>query len=86
MLSKPLSKHRGSFIGYSQIGSPLYSLTGEAHKTSSSMMVVLKNMLREVVTHQDSKRIFYFLCLNLAFTFVEISYGVLSNSNLYYIY
>jgi solute carrier family 30 (zinc transporter), member 5/7 len=81
MLSKPLSKHKGSFIGYSSVGNPLYSLTGETLKrTSMSMVTIIKNILREIVSHTDSRRIFYFLCLNLAFTFVELIYGAFSNS------
>lgn len=80
MLSKPLSRQRGSFIGYSSVGNPLYSLTGEAHKTSASMLTVARNIMREVIANADSKKIFYFLCLNLAFTFVELSYGALANS------
>ena len=81
MLSKPISGQRGgSFIGYSSLGSPLYSLTGEANKTSASNFITIKNMMREVVLNPDSKKIFYFLCLNLAFTFVELGYGVFSNS------
>lgn len=81
MLSKPLSKHKGSFIGYSSVGNPLYSLTGETLKrTSMSMFTIIKNILREIVSHTDSRRIFYFLCVNLAFTFVELIYGAFSNS------
>ena len=81
MLSKPLSKHKGSFIGYSSVGNPLYSLTGETLKrTSMSMFTIIKNILREIVSHTDSRRIFYFLCVNLEFTFVELIYGAFSNS------
>ena len=81
VLSKPLQTHKGSFIGYSAVGSPLYSLTGETLKrTSMSMLTVIKGILREIVTHTDSRHIFYFLCVNLAFTFVELTYGALSNS------
>lgn len=81
MLTRPLVKHKGSFIGYSSVGSPLYSLTGETlKKTSMSMITIIKNVLREIVNNTDSRQIFYFLCLNLTFTFVELSYGALSNS------
>jgi zinc transporter 5/7 len=45
-----------------------------------SMVTIIKNILREIVTHTDSRRIFYFLVLNLTFTFVELFYGVISNS------
>ena len=81
MLSRPLAKSKGSFIGYSSIGNPLYSLTGETLKrTSMSMVTIIKNILREIVLNTDSRRIFYFLCVNLMFTFVELSYGVFTNS------
>ena len=81
ILSRPLSKHKGSFIGYSSVGNPLYSLTGETlKKTSMSMVTVVKNILREILAQTDSRRIFYFLCVNLMFTFVELSYGTFTNS------
>ena len=81
MLSNPMSKQKGSFIGYSSVGSPLYSLTGESLKrTSMSMVTVIKNIIREIISHKDSRSIFYFLCLNLVFTFVELTYGTFSNS------
>ena len=74
MLSKPISKqHKGSFIGYSSVGSPLYSLTGETLKrTSMSMVTIIKNIVREILSHADSRQIFYFLCLNLVFCVVEL--------------
>lgn len=81
MLSRPLAKSKGSFIGYSSVGNPLYSLTGETLKrTSMSMVTIIKNILREILMNKDSRGIFYFLCLNLVFTFVELSYGVFTNS------
>lgn len=84
-LSYPLTIHKGSFIGYSSVGSPLYSLTGEnLKKTSMSMITVTKNVLREIIANNDSRKIFYFLCLNLLFTFVELIYGAFSNSKLHY--
>lgn len=81
MLSRPLAKSKGSFIGYSSVGNPLYSLTGETLKrTSMSMVTIIKNILRDIVLDRDSRKIFYFLCINLLFTFVELSYGVFTNS------
>ena len=59
----------------------MYSLTGETLKrTSMSMVVVCKNILKEILSHSDSRSIFYFLCVNLAFTFVELTYGAWTNS------
>jgi len=82
ILTQPLAKNKGSFIGYSSVnGNPLYSLTGEGlKKTSMSMFTVFKNILREVLNNKDSRGIFYFLCINLVFCFVELSYGVFTNS------
>lgn len=45
-----------------------------------SMVTICKNILREILISKDSRRIFYFLCLNLVFTFVELFYGVFTNS------
>lgn len=81
MLNRPLAKSKGSFIGYSSVGNPLYSLTGETLKrTSMSMVTITKNILREILLNKDSRGIFYFLCLNLCFTFIELGYGVFTNS------
>lgn len=71
----------GSFIGYSSTGLPLYSFTGDAiSKTSQSVALVLKNGLKQIYEESDSRKIFYFLCINLSFTFVELTYGVWTNS------
>lgn len=71
----------GSFIGYSPSGLPLYSFTGDAiSKTSHSVAIILKNGLKQIYEDSDSRRIFYFLCINLCFTFVELTYGVWTNS------
>ncbi|KAK7115619.1 proton-coupled zinc antiporter SLC30A5-like [Littorina saxatilis] len=72
---------KGSFIGYSPTGIPLYSFSGEALKqTSHSVMGVLKSGLRQILDESDSRKIFYFLCINLGFTFVELIYGAMTNS------
>lgn len=71
----------GSFVGYSPSGLPLYSFTGDAlHKTSHSVLSVMKNGLRQILEDSNSRKIFYFLCINLIFTFVELVYGVWTNS------
>ncbi|XP_074651021.1 proton-coupled zinc antiporter SLC30A5-like [Tubulanus polymorphus] len=71
----------GSFIGYSATGLPLYSITGEAlQRTSHSILMVARSGLRAILEDPDSRSIFYFLCVNLAFTFVELTYGVWTNS------
>lgn len=72
---------KGSFIGYSPTGIPLYSFSSDAlHRTSHSLMMVLKGGLRQILEESDSRKIFYFLCINLCFTFVELTYGAWTNS------
>lgn len=84
ILSKPIVRQSGSFIGYSSLGNPLYSLTGEVNKTSTSLIITIKNIMREVIMNPDSKKIFLFLCLNLIFSLVELVYGALANSKQFY--
>ncbi|KAI8774917.1 zinc transporter 5 [Biomphalaria glabrata] len=72
---------KGSFIGYNPAGLPLYSISSEAlQKTSHSIINLLKNGLKQILEDGDSRKIFYFLCVNLGFTFVELLYGVWTNS------
>lgn len=75
------SSKAGSFIGYSPSGQPLYSFNTDAFaRTSHSIATVMKNGLRQILEESDSRKIFYFLCINLMFTFVELIYGVWTNS------
>uniref|UniRef100_A0A915JS64 Proton-coupled zinc antiporter SLC30A5 n=1 Tax=Romanomermis culicivorax TaxID=13658 RepID=A0A915JS64_ROMCU len=71
----------GQFVGYSASGLPLY-VYGEdfLQKTSQSIMTFAKHTLRQVLANPDSRRIFYFLCVNLMFTFIEFIYGLFTNS------
>ncbi|KAL8577189.1 hypothetical protein ACOMHN_047957 [Nucella lapillus] len=72
---------KGSFIGYSPTGIPLYSFPGDAlMQTSHSLMAVLKGGLKQILEESDSRKIFYFLWINLFFTFVELIYGAWTNS------
>ncbi|KAL5005080.1 hypothetical protein ScPMuIL_018536 [Solemya velum] len=81
MLTWPSKSAKGSFIGYSPAGLPLYSFTGEAlQRTSHSIMAVLTTGMKHIVEDENSRTIFYFLCINLSFTFVELVYGVWTNS------
>ncbi|ESP05676.1 hypothetical protein LOTGIDRAFT_103228 [Lottia gigantea] len=80
LVSQPKSS-RGNFIGYSPTGVPLYTFAGDAlHRTSQSLLIIMKNGLKQILEESDSRRIFYFLCINLGFTFVELIYGVWTNS------
>lgn len=66
------SSKAGSFIGYSSSGQPLYSFNTDAFaRTSHSIATVMKNGLRQILEESDSRKIFYFLCINLvSFSFI----------------
>ncbi|CAH8834262.1 unnamed protein product [Trichobilharzia szidati] len=84
----PDGNSSGHFIGYSMAGLPLFT-AGQTPTHGSALLanpeeVGLWYHLREtfhgILTGKASRRIFAFLCLNLAFTFVELFYGVWTNS------
>ncbi|EMP36535.1 Zinc transporter 5 [Chelonia mydas] len=55
-------------------------LSGGVVHSSQSLPRFIKESLKQILEEYDSRQIFYFLCLNLAFTFVELFYGVWTNS------
>jgi solute carrier family 30 (zinc transporter), member 5/7 len=46
----------------------------------SSLLRFCRETLKEILANNDSRRIFWFLCANLAFCGVEFLYGFLTNS------
>ncbi|CAK8692395.1 unnamed protein product [Clavelina lepadiformis] len=83
MLSWPSSKsQKGSFIGYSAEGLPLYRFADDVLQRASKSTVVelFHGLMQRVMRERDSRHIFYFLCINLCFAFVELTYGIWSNS------
>ncbi|VDO08853.1 unnamed protein product [Haemonchus placei] len=75
-------KHRGGeLIGMSDSGMPLFAYK-EAflQKTGRSLILFFKDTLREILANSDSRRIFWFLCVNLSFCGVEFLYGFWTNS------
>ncbi|VDO61431.1 unnamed protein product [Heligmosomoides polygyrus] len=82
LTSSSSPKHRGGeLIGMSDTGMPLFAYK-EAflQKTSRSLILFFKETLREILANSDSRRIFWFLCVNLAFCGVEFLYGFWTNS------
>ncbi|CAF1119640.1 unnamed protein product [Rotaria sp. Silwood1] len=77
LLISPIKQRSGAFIGYNQEGVPLFNLT---QQRSQSLLLILKSSLRDILAESDSRKIFYFLCINLMFTFVELLYGAWTNS------
>ncbi|CAB3407130.1 unnamed protein product [Caenorhabditis bovis] len=71
----------GHFVGISNTGLPLFTY-GEAflQRTSKSITHFIKETLNEILRNNDSRRIFYFLCVNLGFCFIEFLYGFWTNS------
>ena len=61
-------KGGGTLVGYSEAGLPLYSFStgsGMLQKTSHSAALIIKNGLHQILDEPDSRKIFYFLCINL---------------------
>lgn len=67
ILSAPSSKgQKGTLVGYSPEGTPLYNFMGDAlQHTSQSLPRFIKDSLKQILEEYDSRQIFYFLCLNL---------------------
>lgn len=67
ILSSPSKKgQKGTLVGYSPEGTPLYNLMGDALQHSSqSLPRFIKDSLKQILEEYDSRQIFYFLCLNL---------------------
>ncbi|PIO66336.1 hypothetical protein TELCIR_11951 [Teladorsagia circumcincta] len=65
----------------SDTGLPLFAYK-EAflQKTGRSLVLFFKETLREILANSDSRRIFWFLCVNLSFCGVEFLYGFWTNS------
>ncbi|XP_049518384.1 zinc transporter 5-like isoform X1 [Dermacentor silvarum] len=83
ILSSPDMKGtKGTLVGYSSDGDPLYHFNGDAFHMGPgySMLSVLRSGLMQIMKESDSRRIFYFLCINLMFTGVELLYGMWTNS------
>jgi zinc transporter 5/7 len=62
LLLSPIKQRSGAFIGYSQDGAPVFNLT---QQRSQSLLLILRSSLRDILAESDSRRIFYFLCINL---------------------
>ena len=83
ILSWPAPKsQKGSFIGYSSEGLPLYRFAGDVlnRASKSSLGSLAQGFLKKIFEEKDSRRIFYFLCINLSFAFIELAWGIWSNS------
>jgi hypothetical protein len=86
--SSAKSGRTGHFIGYSATnGMPMYVVSEQSggmvqHKDSllAAAGALFRSTLQHILEDAQSKRIFYYLCLNLSFSFVELLYGALSNS------
>lgn len=63
-------------------GLPLYgAFTSNADVSSTNGHgMTWKQVINQILENQDSRQIFYFLCLNLVFMFVEFLYGYWTNS------
>lgn len=76
-LTQSVRQSHGVLVGYSAAGLPLYS---SQHHTSPARPNWFKPVLSQIMENSDSRRIFYFLILNLIFTGIEMLYGIWTNS------
>ncbi|KAM3175455.1 hypothetical protein ACTXT7_008483 [Hymenolepis weldensis] len=89
LLTRPSTDIMGGgrrFVGFSPAGLPLYtpqaapSSAGSDGGEGLSFAYHAMAILKQVTADKASFRIFVFLCLNLSFTFIELFYGVWTNS------
>ncbi|XP_050737448.1 zinc transporter 5-like isoform X3 [Eriocheir sinensis] len=59
---------------------PLHGLQAGAIQRSQSLITLFTSTLKLILANRNSRTIFYFLCVNLCFTFVEFAYGMWTNS------
>ncbi|XP_076036381.1 proton-coupled zinc antiporter SLC30A5-like isoform X3 [Oratosquilla oratoria] len=74
------SKDMRRGLGGGESGLPLYGLRGEAFHRPHSFVNFASSTFKDILADRNSRTIFYFLCLNLGFTFVELIYGMWTNS------
>ncbi|XP_041862707.1 zinc transporter 7 isoform X2 [Melanotaenia boesemani] len=59
---------------------PLSIKDDEYKPTKFNLLVKLSGWFRSILADKTSRNLFFFLCLNLSFAFVELMYGIWSNS------
>ncbi|CAL1591456.1 unnamed protein product [Knipowitschia caucasica] len=59
---------------------PLSIKDDEYKPAKFSLLLTLSGWCRSILADKTSRNLFFFLCLNLSFAFVELAYGLWSNS------
>ncbi|KAM8888470.1 zinc transporter 7 isoform 1-T1 [Synchiropus picturatus] len=59
---------------------PLSIKDDEYKPAKLNLLVKLSGWFRSILADKTSRNLFFFLCLNLSFAFVELTYGIWSNS------
>ncbi|XP_005734323.1 zinc transporter 7 isoform X4 [Pundamilia nyererei] len=59
---------------------PLSIKDDEYKPTKYNLLLKLSGWFRSILADKTSRNLFFFLCLNLSFAFVELTYGIWSNS------
>lgn len=52
---------------------------GPGHPLVSCLLLITFLVPRSILSDKTSRNLFFFLCLNLSFAFVELLYGIWSN-------
>lgn len=55
------------------------STSGSWHPLDSCLLLITCIVFRAILLDKTSRNLFFFLCLNLSFAFVELLYGIWSN-------
>jgi len=57
-----------------------YSKDKKDHDTRKPIGRIIRNYISKIISNRATRNVFFFLLLNLSFTFVEIMYGIWTNS------
>ncbi|KAK4305272.1 hypothetical protein Pmani_022831 [Petrolisthes manimaculis] len=74
------SKERWHSLGSGLGILPIHGLSRDSLHTQHSIPALVTSTLSLILADRNSRTIFYFLCVNLCFTFVEFAYGMWTNS------
>ena len=70
LLTRSTQRHHESLVGYSASGLPLYS----SHRSPPSVLEWAGSTLSKILASSDSRRIFYFLLINLVSSYQSVNY------------
>jgi cation diffusion facilitator family transporter len=76
---KPQVNKRGTLLGYAPDGRPMYKVVESTFKPSSFAKAA-GEIMKTILEHVQSRKIFFLLCLNSCYMLIEFSVGLKANS------